>query len=324
MQFLFVARLRQYWPTSSSRWKPRCELPPRHPRAAPGRGRGAGGRGRGRGPARSSIDAEWDLERLIDDFVFLCFLVGNDFLPHLPSLSIREGGLDLLLVIYAQLLPRLGGYLTHDGNVQLPRFERFAKALGRIEGDILVRRAARERNEAAQAQEKQAQAHAKGGGRADRAAKPASAPFESPLGDAAELAALAADAVAEDADGAVPLCAPAASRAASASPSDAGDETAQLKAAVKERVEADNRRRASDFEQAHGAVSATLCRGEGRQRPPALGSREHRHGVLPVEATALARARRRRRRRDGRRGRGDRRGGGERARRASTCAACAG
>ena len=101
-------------------------------------------------------------------------------------------------------------------------------------------------------------------------------PRESPLGDAAELAALAADAVAEDADGAVPLCAPAASRAASASPSDAGDETAQLKAAVKERVEADNRRRASDFEQAHGAVSATLCRGEGRQRTPALGSREHR------------------------------------------------
>ena len=44
-----------------------------------------------------------NLENFINDFVFICFLLGNDFMPHLPSLNISTDGLYTLLKIYANI-----------------------------------------------------------------------------------------------------------------------------------------------------------------------------------------------------------------------------
>ncbi|XXQ31951.1 5'-3' exoribonuclease [Plasmodiophora brassicae] len=83
---------------------------------------------------------QWDLERVIDDFVFLCFFVGNDFLPHLPSLEIREGALDDLIRLYKAKLPLLGGYLTNAGEVNLSRVDVIFDEIGMQEPELLRRR----------------------------------------------------------------------------------------------------------------------------------------------------------------------------------------
>lgn len=82
----------------------------------------------------------YDFERAVDDWVFMCFFVGNDFLPHLPSLEIREGAIDRLVKLYKNAVYKTGGYLTDSGVVALERVQLIMAELGHVEDEIFKKR----------------------------------------------------------------------------------------------------------------------------------------------------------------------------------------
>lgn len=96
---------------------------------------------------REYLQREFDaadviFERAIDDFVFLTFLVGNDFLPHIQCLDIREDAVIRMIYFYKQLKrSRKIGFLTTGSDVNMEDLHIFLKELAEQEARIFRARA---------------------------------------------------------------------------------------------------------------------------------------------------------------------------------------
>lgn len=89
------------------------------------------------------IGSPVDRERLVDDFIFLTFLVGNDFLPHLPTLDIGENAFDVIFEAYKALQNKSVGYIVENGELKnLTRLEELFTIIGQQEIGILQAREA--------------------------------------------------------------------------------------------------------------------------------------------------------------------------------------
>ena len=64
------------------------------------------------------IYAPEDYPHVIRDYVCMCFLLGNDFLPHSPSLSIQDKGMETLFEAYVPLRKQQGAFLTNVQCIQ--------------------------------------------------------------------------------------------------------------------------------------------------------------------------------------------------------------
>ena len=94
----------------------------------------------------------------IFDYIFICFMLGNDFMPHFPALNIRTGGIDTLLDAYRKTIGSSPGeYIicfhepSLDYKINWTNYKRFIEYLADRE-DELVRKEYKRRDRMQQLQ----------------------------------------------------------------------------------------------------------------------------------------------------------------------------
>lgn len=91
------------------------------------------------------IGVKADKEIVLNDYIFMCFLLGNDFINHIHSLSLRYNGYDYLMETYKTLQERYCGYfklidLRLDNCIHLTFFKEFIRELSLKEDFFLEKR----------------------------------------------------------------------------------------------------------------------------------------------------------------------------------------
>ena len=87
-----------------------------------------------------SLTHDYDNNNAILDFVFICFTVGNDFLPNLPTVEILDGGIEQIFNIYRDTCVAHGHLVKNtEGGVRISPVAcaHFFKEIGKMEEDYL-------------------------------------------------------------------------------------------------------------------------------------------------------------------------------------------
>ncbi len=72
------------------------------------------------------------IKNKLNDFIFITFMLGNDFLPHFPSINIRTNGIQILLEIYTQSIKH-NESICQDNKIEWKLFKKVIDALSKNE-----------------------------------------------------------------------------------------------------------------------------------------------------------------------------------------------
>lgn len=74
---------------------------------------------------KGNMKIAFDIEKIIDDWVLMGFLVGNDFIPNIPNLHINSNALPMLYQAYIKTMTNLDGYINEGGTLNLARLQAY-------------------------------------------------------------------------------------------------------------------------------------------------------------------------------------------------------
>ena len=83
-----------------------------------------------------SSDSDNILSEKVYDYIFICFFLGNDFLPHFPALNIRTGGITKLLNAYKQTI-KPDEYMTNGKKIIWKNVRKFVLFLSENEHEFI-------------------------------------------------------------------------------------------------------------------------------------------------------------------------------------------
>ncbi|KRX84251.1 5'-3' exoribonuclease 1, partial [Trichinella sp. T6] len=75
----------------------------------------------------------YDEEKIIDDWIFMSFFIGNDFIPNVPMLITNENALPNVWLAYQNAFPNMDGYLNNGGHLNIPNLKIFFNELKKFE-----------------------------------------------------------------------------------------------------------------------------------------------------------------------------------------------
>lgn len=84
---------------------------------------------------KGHMNIPFDIEKIIDDWVLMGFLVGNDFIPNIPNLHINTNALPLLYAAYVKTMTNLDGYINEGGYLNLARLQAYIENLSQFDRD---------------------------------------------------------------------------------------------------------------------------------------------------------------------------------------------